>query len=105
MEVGTTVRFLRLSAGLKQSDLAARLGVSPNYISLIENNKRDPSLSFLRDLSDEFGVPLGLLFLDIEVDRSKTSGEERALVMRIKDLILEIERIRLQRHGRAAHGT
>ena len=105
MQVGNTVKFLRLSAGLKQSDLAARLGVSPNYISLVENDKRDPSLSFLRDLSDEFGVPLGLLFLEIESDRSKTSGEERALVMRIKDLILEIERMRLQRESQGAHGT
>ena len=105
MQVGKTVRFLRLSAGLKQSQLATRLGVSPNYISLVENNKRDPSLSFLKDLSTEFGVPLGLLFLDIESDQSRTSHEERALVIRIKDLILEIERIRLQRQGQAVHGT
>jgi transcriptional regulator with XRE-family HTH domain len=105
MHVGETIRFLRLSAGLTQSELAARLSVSANYISLVENNKRDPSLSFLRDLSDKFGVPLGLVFLDIEPDPSRTSGEERALVLRIKDLILEIERIRLQREAQAAHGA
>ena len=99
MGVGTTVRFLRLSAGLKQSELASRLGVSPNYISLVENNRRDPSLSFLRHLSDEFGVPLGLLFLDVDTDRGRRPAEERALLMRIKDLILELERIRLQREA------
>lgn len=105
MQVGTTIKFLRMTAGLKQSDLAERLGVSSNYISLVENNKRDPSLSFLRDLSNELGVPLGLLFLEVESDQSKTSPEERALLMRIRDLIFQIERMRLQRETQASHGT
>ena len=105
MHVGNTVKFLRLSAGLTQSDLAGRLGVSANYVSLIENNKRDPSLSFLGRLSNEFGVPLGLLFLEVGSNHSEVSREERALVMRIKDLILEIERIRLQRENQASDAT
>jgi transcriptional regulator with XRE-family HTH domain len=105
MKVGKTIKFLRLSAGLKQSDLAKRLGVSSNYISLVENDRRDPSLSFLKDLSDEFGVPLGLLFLEVEANQSKTSPEERALLMRIKDLIFQIEQMRLHREGQTSHGT
>ena len=105
MGIGKTIKFLRLSAGLKQSDLAERLDVSANYISLVENDKRDPSLCFLRDLSDNLGIPLGLLFLEIESDQNKVSPEERALLMRIRDLIFQIERMRLQREGQASHGT
>lgn len=97
MGVGTTIKLLRVSAGLRQSDLADRLGVTSNYISLVENDRREPSLSFLQNLSEDIGVPLGLLFLNVELDQRVMSAEERALLHRIKDLILEIERIRLQR--------
>ena len=105
MRMGKTIKFLRLAAELKQSDLAERLGVSSNYISLVENDKRDPSMSFLRDLSDELRVPLGLLFLEVESDQDKTSPEERALLVRIKDLVFQIERMRLQRESQTTYGT
>ena len=103
MGLGKTVKLLRVAAGLRQSDLAERLEVSPNYVSLVENDKRDPSLSFLRSLSDELGVPLGVLFLEVESNRSGRSPEEMMLLMRIKDIALEIERLRLQRRAQISH--
>jgi transcriptional regulator with XRE-family HTH domain len=96
MSVGRTVKFLRIAEGLRQKELADRLDVSPNYLSLVENDKREPSLSFLRDLAGEMGVPLGLLFLEIDNDLGEVSAEEKALLIRIKDLVFQIQQIRLQ---------
>jgi transcriptional regulator with XRE-family HTH domain len=96
MSVGRTIKNLRNAAGLKQKDLADRLDISPNYLSLVENNKREPSVSFLRNLASEIGIPLGLLFLDIEGDISKASPEEIALIMRIQDLVFQLQRLKLQ---------
>ncbi len=52
MSVGRAVKFARVAAGIKQKDLAGRLDVSPNYLSLVENDKRDPSISFLRNVAN-----------------------------------------------------
>jgi transcriptional regulator with XRE-family HTH domain len=96
MSVGRAVRFARVAAGLKQKELAHRLDVSPNYLSLVENDKRDPSLSFLRKMAREMAIPLGVLFLNVESDLSGVSPEERALVLRIQDLVFQIQQIKLQ---------
>lgn len=96
MSVGRTIKNLRNAAGLKQKELADRLDISPNYLSLVENNKREPSVSFLRNLANEIGIPLGLLFLDIDGDISKASPEEIALIMRIQDLVFQLQRLKLQ---------
>jgi transcriptional regulator with XRE-family HTH domain len=96
MSVGRTIKFLRIAEGLKQKELADRLDVSPNYLSLVENDKREPSLSFLGSLASEMGIPLGLLFLEVDGNLSEVSPEERALLIRIKDLVFQIQQIRLR---------
>ena len=96
MSVGRAVKFARIAAGLKQKELADRLDVSPNYLSLVENDKREPSLTFLRNLASELEIPLGLLFLNPDGDLSEVSPEERALLLRIQDLIFQIQQIKLR---------
>jgi transcriptional regulator with XRE-family HTH domain len=93
MSVGRAVKFARMAAGIKQKDLADRLAISPNYLSLVENDRRNPSISFLKNLANEIGIPLGLLFHNF--DLSAASPEEKALFLRIQDLIFQIQQIRL----------
>lgn len=61
-EIGKQIRIFRNIAGVRQGELAKRIGVSPNYISLVENGRREPSLKFLKRLSEEFDLPLSVLF-------------------------------------------
>ena len=96
MGIGKTIKFLRTMKDLKQSNLADQLKVSKNYISLIENDKREPSLSFLNDLAKVLNIPVGLLFLDMDINRNNSSLREQELLMRIRDLIMQIESIRMQ---------
>jgi len=96
MSVGRAIKFARVAAGIRQKDLADRLDVSPNYLSLVENDKREPSMSFLRNLADEMAIPLGLLFVNVDSDLSEVSPEERALLLRIQDLVFQIQHIKLQ---------
>jgi transcriptional regulator with XRE-family HTH domain len=100
MSVGKAVKFARVAAGIKQKDLAVRLDVSPSYLSLVENDKREPSISFLRNLADEMSIPLGLLFVNVDSDVSEVSPEERALLLRIQDLVFQIQQMKL--HNGAA---
>ncbi|MBI5840552.1 MAG: helix-turn-helix transcriptional regulator [Chloroflexi bacterium] len=95
--IGKTIKLLRISKGLKQSDLAERIKVSTNYISLIENDKREPSLSFLKELASSLDIPVGLLFLELDMSKKEVSPQERDLLMKMRDLIVQIEMVRLQK--------
>ena len=94
--IGKTIKFLRMAKGLTQSDVSQKLGVTANYISLVENSKREPSLSFLKEMANVLDVPVGLFFLDSDMSRKDISQQERALLMRIRDLMFQIESIRLE---------
>lgn len=47
---------VRKSAGLSQAEMADRLGLSRNFISLMENGNRIPSERTVTDICREFGV-------------------------------------------------
>lgn len=95
--IGKTIKFLRVAKGLKQSDLAERAKVSTNYISLIENNKREPSLSFLKVLASNLDIPVSLLFLELDMSKKEINPQERDLLMKMRDLMVQIETVRLQK--------
>ncbi len=95
--IGKTIKFLRIAKGLKQSDLAERVKVSTNYISLVENDKREPSLSFLKVLASTLDISVGLLFLELDMSKKEVSPQERDLLMKMRDLIVQIEMVRLQK--------
>jgi Zn-dependent peptidase ImmA (M78 family)/transcriptional regulator with XRE-family HTH domain len=54
MKLGEKVRHLRKLSGMSQQEVAEKLGVSKEYVSLLETNKRTPSLEILSRLSAVF---------------------------------------------------
>ena len=54
--IGPRLRRLRQEAGETQSAMAKRLGVSPAYVNLLENNQRSVSVSVLLRLMEHYGV-------------------------------------------------
>ena len=59
------VKQLRKAAGLRQEDLARKLGVSRQTIIAIENNKYDPTLALAIQLARLLGLHVDeLFFLD-----------------------------------------
>src|ERR1043166_9196569 len=57
MTFGSVLRYLRQSKGLSQAELARRVAVSPSYLSLLESDDREGSLSLLRRIATELGIP------------------------------------------------
>lgn len=93
--IGKTVRLLRQSAGLRQGELADRLGVSQNYLSLIENSKRSPSLQFLSDIATQLEIPpAALLWTDLDPN-TFDDEEMRRTANDINDLFWRVIRNRL----------
>ena len=47
MKTGTVLKMIRTSMGLSQKDMANKLGITQNYLSLIEHGKKEPSSEIL----------------------------------------------------------
>ncbi len=92
MTLGQSIKLMRSSAGVKQHQLAEKLGVSANYISMLESGKREPSISFLRKLSTELAVPVGVFFLWQEFNNRGVSG---ANLEKFRDVLARLEAMRL----------
>lgn len=52
----------RLRLGLKQSDVASKIGISEQYYNMIENGKRQPSVSTAKKLSKLLNVKWTIFF-------------------------------------------
>jgi len=102
MTLGNAIKVMRTAAGLKQKKLADMVGVSVNYLSLVENGKREPSLSFLNRLAEALGVPTGMFFLWQEVGERQISQNRLA---QIRGLLLRLEAMYLSSgHNRVTRG-
>ncbi len=54
--LGERIRELRATTGLSMRDLASRAGVSPGYISQIENGHKNASIAVVRAIAAAFGI-------------------------------------------------
>ncbi len=56
--VGIRIRRQRLDLGISQADLARRSGISPSYLNLIENSKREVGGALLLRIAEHLGLPV-----------------------------------------------
>ena len=54
--LGTNIKFYRKQLGLTQSGLALQVGLTSNYITLIETGKKTPSIQTLYDIAEKLKV-------------------------------------------------
>ncbi|MBL8681096.1 MAG: DUF2083 domain-containing protein [Myxococcales bacterium] len=62
--LGAKVKALRRQHSMSQAQLAEKLGVSPSYLNLIENNRRPLPAAMMIQLATVFGVELGAFVAD-----------------------------------------
>lgn len=83
--LGKKIKALRISNGLTQIQVAQALGVTPGYISNVENNRVAMSLRVLIYYAKLTGVTLDYLVGMVDSDYQKT-----ALNNALKDRILKL---------------
>lgn len=76
LKLGAKVRALRRREGLTQSDLAARLDISPSYLNLIEHNQRPLQAHLLVRVAQVFKIDLDSFADD---DASRRAGDLQEL--------------------------
>ncbi len=58
LDIGNKIKDLRMKAGLSQKELADKVGLTPSFISQVENNQITPSLSSFLQICNTLGVSL-----------------------------------------------
>ncbi len=78
MNIGSAIRSARKLRGFKQKELAAICNISPGFLSQIESNQRDLSISTLEGISKQLNIPLPILFFmaieenDVPIQKKET---------------------------------
>jgi len=95
VNIGKGIKFVRVAAGLRQGDMAKMLDISQNYLSLLENNKANPSIALVKKISNTFGIPPGFLFWEEARPDEHENSEINKKYERIKGLVHELQRMRI----------
>ena len=65
-QLGMRIKYLRQKRRWSQEDLALNSNINRNYISYLENCRRNPSLEILERITVALGITLEELFKGIE---------------------------------------
>ena len=57
-EIGEAIKTMRKSIGLNQKDFAKLFGLTVNALSLLENDKSNPTLKTLNNIGSKFGFKI-----------------------------------------------
>lgn len=62
MNIGNTIKDIRIKKGYKQNEFAKKCGLTQAYLSKIESNQKEPTLSVLRTIASILEIPLPVMF-------------------------------------------
>ena len=93
MKIGKTIKIVRTLKGVKQKELAGKINISHNYLSALENDKKEPSLTLLNKLSEFLEVPLSLLLIE-NLNDSSMSEKQMDLFRKFQDIVNEYQNLK-----------
>ena len=85
LNLGSTIRKLRLSRGMEQNELADLTGITQSHLSKIETGKANPSLDKIKKMAQVLGVDQKTFFSD-GVDAASLENDSMVFQHLDKDL-------------------
>jgi len=76
------IKAARHRAGLTQSDLANRLGVSPGYVGQLETGRGNPTVGQLATVAAALGCRIDISLVPIEVEHPVEIADDQAALIR-----------------------
>lgn len=95
MTIGTNIRVVRASRGMRQQELAAKVGIKGNVLCDYENDVHAPSILRLREIAQALDVTVSYLLDEhiwpwdryaLEVDRLEEKWAAEGKIGRTKQL-------------------
>lgn len=82
IEIGRTIKKLRMERDISQRELAATAGITPTFLSLIENHRRHASASVLRRIANGLSLPEEVLIWEaVEIPPGLSEKDQRLCAM------------------------
>jgi transcriptional regulator with XRE-family HTH domain len=82
ISIGKTIKKLRIERGLSQQDLAEICDLTASFLSLVENDRRSPSLAVIRRLAAALCVPEEVVIWDaVELPKDLDESDRRLCEM------------------------
>ncbi|MEL7062193.1 MAG: helix-turn-helix transcriptional regulator [Bacteroidota bacterium] len=86
MNLGRTIKTFRKRKGIRQGDLADACAITQSYLSNIEGNHREPTLSTLQSICRQLEIPLPILFF-LSMDEADVKQDRRDLFTSISPVM------------------
>lgn len=90
MNIGSMIKLIRQIAGLTQHQMAIELDITPNYLSLLENDKATPKLALLKRIEQRFEVPTSFIVWNAKFETRKNDPELSDRYRRIGEQMTEL---------------
>jgi transcriptional regulator with XRE-family HTH domain len=90
MKIGKILKILRTSKGLTQNQMSKLLGISQNYLSLIEQDKKTPSVDAITGFASSLSVSKDALILVTSDVPKELNGRDIEDFQRLQQNILSL---------------
>jgi transcriptional regulator with XRE-family HTH domain len=90
MEVGRVLHKWRKHRGLTQAELSERTGLSQVFISLIESDKKNPSIETLEQLCRCLDVPVAVVVFQASTEDDIDTDARRAIFKELRSALSEL---------------
>jgi transcriptional regulator with XRE-family HTH domain len=91
MKIGKAIKLSRSSKGMTLNSLSEKTGLSPSYLSMLESEKRKPTLEALEKISNSLSLPLPLLVF-LAAEEGELKGLDSSSVSRLSGTVLDLLR-------------
>lgn len=85
LEIGEKIKRRRVSLGLTQEELAARVELSKGFISQVERDLTSPSIATLTDILEALGMSLADFFSQEDTNEKVVFGADDVFVKENED--------------------
>lgn len=89
MNLGKAIQTSRHRRGMSQGELARLAGFSVSYLSMLENSKRDPTVSTVEKIAAGLNVPVEILFF-LAAEKGELAGLNKELAGQLALAALEL---------------
>jgi transcriptional regulator with XRE-family HTH domain len=90
MKIGKTILAIRAEREIKQFELAKQVGISPEYLSEIEKDKKQPRLDLLERICNALEIPIHVFMFKAINEEDINDPSKKRLIREIKPLISRI---------------
>ncbi|MDN4055695.1 XRE family transcriptional regulator [Massilia phosphatilytica] len=89
MNLGKAIQTSRQRRKLSQEALAKLAGCSVSYLSMLENSKRDPTISTVEKIAAALKIPVEILFF-LAAEKGELAGINKELAGQLALTALEL---------------